>query len=309
MKKPSYIALVLLSGLLCSCAKDLCNRPVTIDRVEFTNKAGEKYDEQFGRVNSWFLQKIKALETEKQTFRIDTVAKKRHHKYNHTLVASLEELEVDDRPGLYYQLYLRPNSGIGKIKGQVQHDIYNELKLYSPERSFLSHGQQFYSDSLVAGPFAKVMRVQELLEPLNVSEPDMPSFSIDSIRFPKSFKKRHREYITKLMNNSIVLMQERNAGSKLKQGMRFNYHPNFKAKEKKVSATYTLNLQVAEDPVANKITVHISSPGYTPERWQSTKASFNRRDFLKGHTYEANHSLRLLAPSFLSSLYYAKRLK
>ncbi|AKD02798.1 hypothetical protein POKO110462_00750 [Pontibacter korlensis] len=64
MKKLFYVVPVLIIGL-CSCAKDLYNRPVTIDQMEFTNKAGEKYEEQFGRVNGWFLQKVKALEAEK----------------------------------------------------------------------------------------------------------------------------------------------------------------------------------------------------------------------------------------------------
>lgn len=216
---------------------------------------------------------------------------------------------VDDQSGLYYQLYLRPNNGIGKIKGNVQHDMYNELKLYSPEKSFLHHEEQFYTDSIVAGPFNRVVPIQEFLEPLNSSQPDMISFSVDSINFPKGFKKRHRKYIIRMVNNTIVLMQERNAASKNKQGMQFNYYPNFKSKAENVPATYAVNLTVTDDPISNKITVNISNPGYTPERWQSTKSSFNRRDFLDGHTYKANYSLHLLAPSFLGNIYYSKHSK
>ncbi|GAB3195099.1 DNA-binding MltR family transcriptional regulator [Pontibacter aydingkolensis] len=227
MKQLIILALGLVICLgLPSCRKELYKRPVTINRLEFTNNAGEKYDYQFNRVNDWFLQKIEKLEQEKHTFRIDTTAKKRYHKHNHTLVASLDNLIVENSPGVYYQLYLRPNSGIGKIKGGVQDDMYNELKLFSPERLFLQHEQQYYTDSIVAGPFKRLIAVNELYEPLNVEQPEVISFSIDSINFSKGFKKRQRESIIRLVNNSIMLMQRDFAGKDPKKSMPFNYYPN-----------------------------------------------------------------------------------
>ena len=92
--------MILAGASFSSCKKDLYRRPVTIDRIAFTNSAGAKYDEQFQQVNGWFLQKLKSFEEEKQTFRLDTTAKKRYHQYNFTLVASLERLEVNNQPGV-----------------------------------------------------------------------------------------------------------------------------------------------------------------------------------------------------------------
>ncbi|PRY14981.1 hypothetical protein CLV24_103220 [Pontibacter ummariensis] len=306
MKTPFYPSLLLLLGLL-SCTPDIYKRPVTIDQLEFSNTAGEKYEEQFQRVNGWFLQKIKGLEEEKQIFRIDTTAKKRYRKYNHTLVASLEPLEISEEPGVYYQLYLRPNSGTGKIKGGVQADMYNELKLFSPEKLFLQHKQQYYTDSIVTGPFNRLVPVQELYAPVNMAEPGIISFSVDRISFPKGFKKRQKESIIRIVNNSIVLMQQRSAGKDPKKAMVFNYYPNYSMKTGKKPSSYAVNLNVTDDPVTDKITVHISSPGYTPDKWQSTEATFNRKDFLAGHDYEANQRLGFLAPGFLSRLYYTKK--
>ncbi|GHA64803.1 hypothetical protein GCM10007389_16930 [Pontibacter akesuensis] len=275
--------------------------------MEFTNTAGAKYEEQFQRVNNWFVQKIEGLEKEKHTFRIDTTAKKRYRKYNHTLVAKLENLEVNNQPGVYYQLYLRPNSGIGTVKGGVQKDMYNELKLFSPEKVFLQHKQQYYTDSIVIGPFNRLIGVQETYEPVNVEDADLISFSIDSINFDKGFKKRQRESIMRLINNSVVLTQQRYAGRTPKTGMVFNYYPNYRSKTAKKEATYALNLNVTQDPASNKVTVRISSPGYTPDEWTSTDRSFNRREFLDGHDYEANMSLNTLATSFISRIYYTHR--
>ena len=297
--------LVAVAACLCACTRDLYTRPVTIDKLEFTNSAGEKYDYQFSRVNGWFLQKIEALEQEKQTFKIDTTAKKRYRKYNYTLVASLDNLVIEDKPGVYYQLYLRPNSGIGKIKGGVQDDMYNELKLFSPEKIFLQHEQQYYTDSIIAGPFKRLIGVTELYQPLNTDQPGIVNLSIDSINFSKGFKKRQRESIERLINNSVVLMQQSNPTKNPKKGPAFNYYPNYKTKEKG-PASYALNINVTQDPLSNKIKVSINSPGYTPGRWTRTEATFNRLNFLAGHDYEANMGLNMFVRSFVGSMYYDK---
>ena len=301
--------LLVLAGIsLSSCKKDLYRRPVTIDRVEFTNSAGAIYDEQFQRVNGWFLQKLKSFEEEKQTFRLDTTAKKRYRQYNFTLVASLERLEVNNQPGVFYKLYLRPNSGIDKTKGGVQRDMYNELKLFSPDSFFLRHRQQYYTDSIMAGPFDRLTPVQELYEPAYIDKPGIVSFSVDSINFPKSFKKRQREGIIRLVHNSIVLRQRQHADRDPEEGLVFNYYPNYSSKTGKKPSTYSVNLNVTEDSVSDRITVRISSPGYTPDKWQQTYVSFSRKNYLDGYDYEANQTLGSFAPSFISGLYYSKRL-
>lgn len=307
MEKITLIVLLVLAGIsLSSCKKELYRRPVTIDRLEFTNSAGVKYEDQFQQVNGWFLQKIKSYEEEKQTFRLDTTSKKRYHKYNFTLVASLDTLKVDAQSGVYYQLFLRPNSGIGKTKGDVQQDMYNELKLFSPDKFFLRHRQQFYTDSIVIGPFNRLTPVQEVYEPVYIDKPGIVSFSVDSINFPKSFKKRQREGIIRLVHNSVVLSQHRNANRDPGKGLVFNYYPNYSSKTGRKPSTYSVNLNVTDDPVSNKITVSISSPGYTPDKWQMTDVSFNRKNYLDGYDYEANQRLGYLAPSFISDLYYSK---
>ncbi|MBC5994119.1 hypothetical protein [Pontibacter cellulosilyticus] len=308
MKKLLYFPVMLtLCLFVFSCTRDVYQRPVTIDKMEFTNKAGEKYDAQFNRVNNWFLLKLKELEREKHTFRIDTAAKKRYRKYNHTLVASLENLEVNGNSGVYYQLYLKPNSGIGKIKGDVQDDRYNELKLYSPEQRFLKHGQQYYNDSIVSGPFRRLITVQKFLKPQNTEQPGIISFSIDSINFSKGFGKRQRESITRIINNGIALAQQNSYGKDPKKAMVFNYYPNYSTKQDKKPASFSVNLNVSQDPVTNKVVVKVSSPGYTPDKFTRTEAKFNRADFFAGHDYEANMQLNSLATGFFSRLYYSQK--
>ncbi|WP_299818337.1 hypothetical protein [uncultured Pontibacter sp.] len=307
MKKLLYFSALILTGLFAwSCTPDLYQRPVTIDKLTFSNNAGDKYDYQFNRVNGWFLQKIETLGQEKHTFDVDTTARKRYRKYNYTLVASLDKLVIENQPGVYYQLYLRPNSGIGKLRGGVQDDLYNELKLFSPEENFLQHEQDFYTDSIVAGPFKRLITVNELYEPLNVEQPGIISFAIDSINFSKGFKKRQRESIKRLVNNTVVLMQRNNPTKSPNKGPAFNYYPNYEAKEGKVPASYVVNLNVSQDPISNKIKVSINSPGYTPDSWTRTDATFNRIDFLAGHDYEANMRLNMFVRSFIGKVYYAK---
>lgn len=307
MKKLLYFTALLVVCLYASsCTRDLYKRPVTIDTIEFTNNAGDKYGAQFNRVNDWFLQKIAVLEKEKQTFKIDTTAKKRYRKYNHTLVASLDNLVIENQPGVYYQLYLRPNSGTGKIKGGVQDDMYNELKLFSPEKIFLQHEQRYYTDSIIAGPFNRLIGVTELYEPLNIDQPGIINLSIDSINFSKGFTKRQREGIKRLINNSVVLMQQSNPTKNPKKGPAFNYYPNYNTNNEKGPASYALHINVVQDPVSNKIKVSINSPGYTPGKWTRTETTFNRLDFLAGHDYEANMRLNMFVRSFMGSLYYDK---
>ncbi|GAB3825087.1 hypothetical protein [Pontibacter rugosus] len=304
MKKLPHVLLLLLLGLS-SCTKNVYTRPVTIDGVEFTNKAGDKYEAQFQRVNGWFLQRIKALEKKERTFAVDTAtAKKRYHKYNHTLVASLEPFEVGQEPGVYYQLYLKPNSGVGKMKGNVQKDIYNQLKLYSPDKYFLQHGEQYYTDSVVVGPFRSIVPVQEFLKPVNTNQ--QINISIDSINFPDSFKKRQREFLMRLVNNAMVLRQEQIADKNPNTTLVFDYYPNFRAGKDKKATTYAANLNVVDDPASNEIIIKISSPGYTPGKWQATNVVLNRQEFLDGHTYEVNQLLGSLAPVFFSYMHYSK---
>ena len=185
--------------------------------------------------------------------------------------------------------------------------MYNELKLFSPDRFFLRHRQQYYTDSIVAGPFNRLTPVQELYEPVYIDKPGIISFSIDSINFPKSFKKRQREGIVRLVHNSIVLTQRQHADKDPEKYLVFNYYPNHNSKAVKKSSTYSVNLNVTDDPVSNKITVSISSPGYTPDKWQVTDVSFNRKNYLDGYDYEANQALGFLAPSYISRLYYSRR--
>ena len=305
MRKLLYFPVALTLCLLTfSCTRDVYQRPVTINKLEFTNNAGQKYDYQFSRVNHWFLQKIEKLEEEKQTFRIDTTAKKRYRKYNYTLVASLDNLEINNKPGVYYQLYLRPNSGIGKIKGGVQDDMYNELKLFSPEELFLQHEQQYYTDSIVAGPFNRLVPVQELFLPENTATPGLVSIGIDSLNFPKKFNKRQKSNLTNIINNTVVQMQQNFNKSSINKS--FKYYQNFNSKAGKEPTDGVVYINVTEDPIANTVTVQFSSPGVELPKYWSTKTTFNRQDFLKGHTYQANQRLRSLTGSYVQAVWRAK---
>ena len=300
------LALVLCLGTQ-SCRKELYKRPVTIDRFEFTNTAGEKYEERFQKVNTFFVKKIKTFEEEKQSFKIDTTAGKRYRKYNHTLVASLDTLNLNGKAGVYYQLYLRPNSGIGKIKGDVQEDRYNELKLFSPEKNFLQHKEKYYIDSVITGPFKNVIATNRFLQPSNIDEPGIITMSIDSINFEKGFSKRQREGIIRIINNSIVLEQLRTASKDPNKYLVFNYYPNYSSKKDKKPASYTINLNVTQDMLSNKIIVKASSPGYTPDKFTWTESKINRMDYLNGHDYEAKMALRSLAPAFFRSLHRSRQ--
>ncbi|WP_439880824.1 hypothetical protein ACSX1A_16920 [Pontibacter sp. MBLB2868] len=310
MKQLLIIALALVLGLgIQSCRNELYKRPVTIDKFEFTNTAGEKYEEQFQKVNKIYVKRIKTFEEEKQAFKIDTTAGKRYRKYNHTLVASLDTLNLNGKAGVYYQLYLRPNSGIGKIKGDVQEDKYNELKLFSPEKLFLQHNEQFYSDSVLTGPLKNVIATTSFLQPSNSDEPGIITMSIDSINFDKGFNKRQREGIIRIINNSIVLEQLRTAGKDPNKYTVFNYYPNYSSKKGKSPAAYTINLNVTQDMLSNKIIVKASSPGYTPDKFTWTESKINRKDYMNGHDYEAKIALRLLAPAFFRSLYHSRQIQ
>lgn len=301
------LALVFCLGTQ-SCRRELYKRPVTIDKLEFSNKAGEKYEEQFQKVNRFFVQRIKVYEQEKKSFKLDTTASKRYRKYNHTLVASLDSLEIEGKQGVYYQLYLRPNSGIGKIKGGVQEDKYNELKLYSPEHLFLQHKEQFYTDSIVAGPFSNIIVTNFFLPLENKEEPGILTVSIDSINFGKGFSKRQREGIMRILHNSVILEQRHNAGKDPKKSMVFNYYPNFRNKYDKKPASFVVNLDVSQDPISNRITVKINNTDSTINKFW-TEAKINRLDYMNGHDYEAKSVLDDLLPRYLRMLYRSRQIQ
>ncbi len=300
-----YYLIAALLLLLSGCTPQVYQRPVTIDRLEVVNTAGQSYQAQFQRVNGWLLRRIDSLGRHNGTLAFDTLrSPKRYRPYNHTLVASLEQMNIEGKAGVYYQLYLRPNSGTGKLKGGVQQDIYNELKLFSPEHLFLQHTHIFYRDSIVVGPFKRLLPVATLLPAQNSPDSSRVSVSLESITFPKSLKKRQREGLLLLINNSIVRGQAQTNASQAQGIRRFNYYNNVGKGKDRSPATYNIKVAVTEDVGNDRLTVQLHCPGVMLPKWQATSTFFSRRDYLKGYTYQANQHLNSLPANFVQALLY-----
>ncbi|WP_347157637.1 hypothetical protein [Pontibacter chitinilyticus] len=304
MKTLPVNALVLLTAIsLLSCTKDVYKRPITIDQLEFANKAGQVYQQQFQQVNAWYLQKLDSLQAADQRLVIDTTAKKKYHKYNYTLVASLHSLDLNGSLGVYYQLYLQPNSGIGKIKGGVQHDMYNELKLYSPASLFQQHGRRYYQDSVVAGATTGIIPVHVLYKPENMAASGIKNFEIEGINFFKGLKKKQQHSLIRIINNAIVLRQQRLAQEKGSHSKPFNYYAPWLPGAAKTPPTYALTMDVTEDILANKITLKLHYKANIVEpKWLASEIAINRRDFLDGYYYEADNRISGLVNFFVAQL-------
>lgn len=298
------LSILLLSIMLYSCAPNAYKRPLTIDRVEISNTAGAYYEAQFRRVNRFYMHRFDSLRRTKQLFVFDTTnVKKKPHPLNYTLVSSLDSLNLNGQPGVYYQLYFRPNNGKGKTKGGVLEDKYNELKLFSPQKSFMQHTELFYRDSLMQGATSNIMPAHELYLPENTPDPQCTSFRIDNINFYKGLNKKQREGITRIINNALVLRQR----SRAKEGKPFNLSaPWLPGYSKDAPATFAITVNVAEDVEKNQIrlSMEYTSKVKAPE-WLISKATINRRDYLDGHTYQANTDLNSWIRLYIAQLQYA----
>ncbi|RIJ37620.1 hypothetical protein [Pontibacter oryzae] len=305
MKQLTWLlSILLLSITLCSCGPNAYKRPLTIDRVEISNSAGANYEAQFRRVNRFYMHRFDSLQQNGQVLVFDTTkVRKKPHRLNYTLVSSLDSLNLNGQPGVYYQLYFRPNNGKGKIKGGVMEDKYNELKLFSPQKSFVQHTELFYRDSLVQGATSNIIPVHELYLPENTPDPQRTSFRIDNIDFYKGLNKKQREGIIRIINNAMVLRQR----SQAKAGKPFNFSalwlPGY---SKDAPATFAITVKVAEDVEKNQIrlSMEYNSDVKAPE-WLITKATINRRDYLDGYTYQANTDLNSWIRMYTAQLQYA----
>lgn len=295
---------LLLLLLLVSCSRKVYQRPITIDHVEISNSAGPVYERQFGRVNRFYMQRFDSLQRTNQLLVFDTTRTKRKpHKLNYTLVSSLDTLNLNGLPGVYHQLYFRPNNGKGKTKSGALDDRYIELKLFSPQKSFLQHTEVFYRDSLVSGASSRIIPAHLLYQPDNRAAAEAVSFRVSEISFYKGLNKQQQNSIIRILNNAIVLRQRRQ--NKSGKGFTFSapWLPNYHSD---APATFLLTVKVTEDESQNRIRLDIHYQGDAePPQWLRSEAAINRRDFLDGHLYEANSSLSSWVNSYISNLYYA----
>ncbi|QCR23977.1 hypothetical protein [Pontibacter sp. SGAir0037] len=302
VKKFLHAAIFLLVLLpFSSCVKDVYKRPITINKFEFQNQAGAAYEAQFQKINNWQLLKLDSIQKVNKTVFLDAKAGKRQNKLNYTLAASLEKLDSDDKKGLRYQLYLKPNNGIGKMKSGIYENMYVELDLYSPEKKFFEHGFFFYRDSVLVGASSHLLPVQELKEPANADSTSSLSFAIDHISFSKGFTKRQRKCIVRLLNNSFVAKQHHNVVDYYKKGKSFNFYPNFLPKATYTKAIHTFSYEVVDSPDTNQILVRLHYSGELPS-WFSREISFNRKNFKEGHYYEAAHEIQGKVQASISAL-------
>lgn len=279
------LGLVLLA--LSSCT-NYYKRPIVIDRLHYVNEAGEPYEEKFQQVNAWHLQKVNRIQEQYKGFVIDTASRKRHHKMNYTLEALLQPLEVDGKPGLYYNLYLRPNSGIGRLEdGKVMDNMYNELKLYSPETNFFRHGQVYHSDSVIAGALNKIRPVHEWLTPQNTAADGTVAFALDSLIFPRKLNRRQKDSIRRMFNNAFVERQKESSASR-----KFDFYPNFRPNTAYQKADVVILCDVTDSPETNQIRIKLRHNTEKQSMLLSNGITINRQDFLNGHYYEAAYKIR-----------------
>lgn len=302
-----FTYLLLLVGLA-ACSRKVYQRPFTIDRVEIKNTAGPIYSEQFRRVNNFFLHRFDSLQRSSQLLVFDTTrAGKKPNRLNYTLVSSLDTLNLNGRPGVYHHLYFRPNSGKGYLKSGVLQDRYNELKLFSPTESFLRHTELFYSDSLVSGATSFIIPAHELYLPENPAGAPAVSFRVNEVQFYKGLNKQQRNSILRILNNAIVLRQRRQGTTGNTFAFTAGWLPGYNSE---APADFVLDVAVSESIEKNQITLSIEYTGNAElPGWMPKQTSFNRRDFMDGHLYEANSSLQSFVSNYIGRLYYTSTQK
>lgn len=268
-----YLYLLLSCSVVLSfssCTRDVYKRPITINRLDFKSNADPKYGAQFHRVNNWQMLLLDSAKTQSEAFVIDTKSKKKFHRLNYTLSASLRDFNSDGKVGVYYQVYMKPNNGTGILKGGGYDNMYVVLELYSPEKNFLEHGFKFYRDTVLTGSSSRLIAVHELAEPKNLGLPDSLHFAVDSLNFLGRLNKKQKNSFRRIINNSFVVNQKGAAANKKPGGWAFDFFPNYLPKTAYTPTANTLNFDVIDDVATNKIIIG-----------RSTEVSSRRKGFLR----------------------------